>query len=131
MTGDVLRTLVLATHLLGVNRVLVVEHTECKMASATEEQVHEQIRTEFGIDTRSLDFQLMDDQLASLREGRAAGPQLALPAEGRRGRPGSCSTSAPACCARSAEPLLGPRGQAAPAEDAPSSARPPSSASAA
>ena len=66
VTGDVLRTLVLATHLLGVNRVLVVEHTECKMASATEEQVHEQIESEYGVDTRSLDFKVMDDQLASL-----------------------------------------------------------------
>ncbi|MCU1587073.1 MAG: putative carbonate hydratase [Frankiales bacterium] len=67
VTGDVLRTLVLATHLLGVTRVLVVEHTECKMASATEDQVHEQIQSEFGIDTRSLDFKVMDDQLASLK----------------------------------------------------------------
>ena len=67
VTGDVLRTLVLATHLLGVTRVLVVEHTECKMASATEDQVHEQIQSDFGIDTRSLDFKVMDDQLASLK----------------------------------------------------------------
>jgi carbonic anhydrase len=66
VTEDVLRTLVLATHLLGVNRILVVEHTECRMASATEEQVHEQIEQASGIDSRSLDFQLMDDQLASL-----------------------------------------------------------------
>jgi carbonic anhydrase len=67
VTGDVLRTLVLATHLLGVTRVLVVEHTECKMASATEEQVHEQIQSDFGIDTRSLNFKVMDDQLASIK----------------------------------------------------------------
>ncbi|MCW2544865.1 MAG: carbonic anhydrase [Frankiales bacterium] len=66
VTEDVLRTLVLATHLLGVTRILVVEHTECKMASATEEQVHAQIKDASGIDSRSLDFQLMDDQLASL-----------------------------------------------------------------
>jgi carbonic anhydrase len=66
VTGDVLRTLVLATHLLGVDRILVVEHTECKMASATEEEVHQQILDTWGVDTRSLDFQLMDDQLASL-----------------------------------------------------------------
>ena len=68
VTGDVLRTLVLATHLLGVNRILVVEHTECRMASATAEQVHQQILEASGIDSRSLDFQLMDDQLASLKQ---------------------------------------------------------------
>ena len=67
VTDDVLRTLVLATHLLGVNRVLVVEHTDCRMASATDEQVHQQILAQSGVDTRSLDFQTMDDQLLSLR----------------------------------------------------------------
>ncbi|MCU1602862.1 MAG: putative carbonate hydratase [Frankiales bacterium] len=66
VTDDVLRTLVLANHLLGVDRVLVVEHTECKMASATDEQVHETIASETGIDTRSLDFHTMSDQLASI-----------------------------------------------------------------
>jgi carbonic anhydrase len=66
VTEDVLRTMVLATHLLGVKRVLVVEHTECKMASATDEQVHETIQESSGIDTRSLEFHTMDDQLATL-----------------------------------------------------------------
>jgi carbonic anhydrase len=33
ITEDVLRTLVLATHLLNVSRVLVMPHTDCKMAS--------------------------------------------------------------------------------------------------
>jgi carbonic anhydrase len=68
VTDDVLRTLVLATHLLGVDRVLVVEHTECKMASATDDQVHETIYEASGIDTRSLEFRTMDDQLATLKE---------------------------------------------------------------
>ena len=66
VTDDVLRTLVLATHLLGVDRVLVVEHTECKMASATDEQVHASIYEASGLDTRSLSFQTMDDQLHTL-----------------------------------------------------------------
>ena len=66
VTEDVLRTLVLATHLLGVARVLVVEHTECKMASATEKEVHDGISDGAGIDSRSLDFQLIDDQVATL-----------------------------------------------------------------
>jgi carbonic anhydrase len=67
VTDDVLRTLVLATHLLGVDRVLVVEHTDCKMASATDEQVHQTILDSSGIDTRSLEFRTMDNQLASLK----------------------------------------------------------------
>jgi carbonic anhydrase len=66
VTDDVLRTLVLAVHLLGVNRVLVVEHTECKMASSTVDAVHQGIYEASGLDTRSLDFALMDDQLQTL-----------------------------------------------------------------
>jgi carbonic anhydrase len=66
VTEDVLRTLVLAVHLLGVERILVVEHTECKMASATTHEVHQGILEASGVDTRSLDFQLMDDQLLTL-----------------------------------------------------------------
>ncbi len=66
VTGDVLRTLVLATHLLGVERVMVVPHTDCKMASATDEQVHESIRASAGTDTRSLRFETIPDQRATL-----------------------------------------------------------------
>jgi len=66
VTDDVLRTLVLATHLLGVDRIMVVPHTNCKMASATQEQIVEVIREGSGIDTRSLEFGVVRDQRWSL-----------------------------------------------------------------
>jgi carbonic anhydrase len=68
VTDDVLRTLVLAVHLLGVDRVMVVAHTDCRMATVTDEQVHAAIGESAGIDTRSLEFRTMDDQVASLGE---------------------------------------------------------------
>jgi carbonic anhydrase len=68
VTDDVLRTLVLATHLLGVDRVMVVEHTDCKMASGTEEEVHAEILRRSGVDTRSLEFRTMSDQQATLAQ---------------------------------------------------------------
>src|SRR3954469_9418989 len=37
VTDDVLRTLVLASYLLGVDRAMVVAHTRCKMAAGSEE----------------------------------------------------------------------------------------------
>jgi carbonic anhydrase len=40
VTDDVLRTLVLASYLLGVNRVLVMPHTDCRMAIADEASIH-------------------------------------------------------------------------------------------
>ena len=68
VTDDVLRTLVLADHLLGVNRVMVVAHTNCRMASGSEDDVHAAIRAAGGPDTRSMSFLTTDDQEAALRE---------------------------------------------------------------
>lgn len=66
VTSDVLRTLALATHLLGVTRIMVVAHTQCKMASADTDEVNSVIAEKSGIDTRSLDFHLISDQAATL-----------------------------------------------------------------
>lgn len=66
VTPDVLRTLVLATHALGVTRIMVVAHTKCKMASATQEEVERLIAEQSGIDARSLDFHLITDQRSTL-----------------------------------------------------------------
>jgi len=68
VTEDVLRTLVLAVYLLGVNRVLVMPHTDCKMASATEDEMHALIDAQYGIDTRSLEFRTVNDQVAALEQ---------------------------------------------------------------
>ena len=67
VTEDVLRTLVLATSLLDVERVMVVAHTRCRMASGSEEAVHRAIADAGGLDTRSLSFLTTTDQEASLR----------------------------------------------------------------
>ncbi|CAB4336116.1 MAG: carbonic anhydrase [Actinobacteria bacterium] len=67
VTDDVLRTLVLATFLLGVNRVLVMPHTECKMASATEAEIHTEIMRDFLVDTRSVEIRTVKDTLEALR----------------------------------------------------------------
>jgi carbonic anhydrase len=67
VTDDVLRTLVLATYLLGVNRVMVVEHTDCGMTKRTDDEVHQFILDTAGIDTRSLEFRTMSDQEACVR----------------------------------------------------------------
>ena len=68
VTDDVLRTLVLASHLLGVDRVMVVAHTTCRMASGSEEDVHAAISDAGGPDTRSISFLTTSDQESALRE---------------------------------------------------------------
>lgn len=66
VTEDVLRTLVLATYLLGVDRILVMPHTDCRMAQEDEEVIHAMIEQQHGVDTRSLEFNTVVDQRAAL-----------------------------------------------------------------
>ena len=68
VTDDVLRTLMLASFLLGVERVLVMPHTQCKMASATEDQIHSEILRVHGVDTRSIEIRTVADQLEALKQ---------------------------------------------------------------
>jgi carbonic anhydrase len=65
-TDDVLRTLVLASHLLDVDRLMVIAHTDCRM-TGTEEDVHAAMRDAGGPDVRELTFLMTDDQEATVR----------------------------------------------------------------
>jgi carbonic anhydrase len=67
VTDEVLATLVLATNLLGVERFMVVAHTDCRMAGR-EEELHEAIRAAGGPDTHGLHFRTAPDQEQALRE---------------------------------------------------------------
>ena len=66
VTDDVLRTLVLASYLLGVTRVLVMPHTDCRMVCANDSIIHETIQNQYGVDTRSLEFRTVSDQREAL-----------------------------------------------------------------
>jgi carbonic anhydrase len=68
LTEDVLRTLVLADYLLGVDRIMIVAHTNCRMADGTEDDVHAAIAAAGGPDTRSISFLTTTDQQAALRQ---------------------------------------------------------------
>jgi carbonic anhydrase len=62
VTDNVLRTLALARHLLGVDRVMVVEHSRCRMAGGTEQDVHAAVEAAGGPDTRSISFLVAPNQ---------------------------------------------------------------------
>lgn len=66
VSDDVLRTLTLATFLLGVKRVLVMPHTDCRMATTTDDEIHAQILRDHGVDTRSLEFRTVTSQSETL-----------------------------------------------------------------
>jgi carbonic anhydrase len=67
VTDDVLRTLVLASYLLGVDRLMVIAHTDCRMAAEDEEELHAAIDAAGGPDTRSIGFLVAEDQERTLR----------------------------------------------------------------
>ena len=66
VTDAVLRTLVLATYLLAVDRVLIMPHTDCRMASGDEGTIHASIQRLLGIDTKGIEFRMVADQRAAL-----------------------------------------------------------------
>lgn len=66
VTEDVLRTLVLASYLLKVNRILVMPHTDCAMASSEEPEIHAKILEQYQVDTRSLEFRTVANQKQAL-----------------------------------------------------------------
>jgi carbonic anhydrase len=67
VTDDVLRTLVLASYLLGVERAMLIAHTDCRMAAGSEDDVRVAIREAGGPDTGELAFLVTDDQEAAVR----------------------------------------------------------------
>ena len=66
VTDDALRSLVLAVNLLGVNRVCVVQHTECGMAGGSDDALRATIGELQHADASGWEFHAMDDQRAAL-----------------------------------------------------------------
>jgi carbonic anhydrase len=67
VTDDALRSLVLATNLLGVDRICVVQHTECAMVGTSEEEMRERVATARGQDASGWSFLASTDQAATLQ----------------------------------------------------------------
>lgn len=61
VTDDVLRSLALSSHVLGVDTVLVMQHTKCGLVGVTDDE----LRRITGADVR---FLPIDDHAAALRE---------------------------------------------------------------
>ncbi len=68
ITDAALEALVLGTHLLNVDRILVVPHTRCAMASNTAEELREKVGASAGKDASWQSFHVVTDQVRSLRE---------------------------------------------------------------
>lgn len=83
-TPDVVRSLILATNLLDVERVCVIQHTDCAMARRDEPTLRATIEELTGTPADGIDFLTMADQLDALRHDVAvlrAAPLLAADVE--------------------------------------------------
>ena len=63
-----LEALVLAVHLLGVDRVVITPHTRCAVASATEAELRARIEESAGMDASWQSIHVVRDQLESLAD---------------------------------------------------------------
>jgi carbonic anhydrase len=68
VTQAALEALVLGVHLQAVQRILVVPHTRCAMASYTENELRARISASSGQDASWQSFGVISDQLAALDE---------------------------------------------------------------
>lgn len=72
VTDDVLRTLALAVATLGVTRIAVVHHTDCKMASASDHEFVEAVVQATGRRDISFDPLAITDRAAVLQKDVSA-----------------------------------------------------------
>src|SRR6478672_2298481 len=61
VTDDVLRSLALSSHVLGVDTVVVMQHTKCGLVGVDDEELRQVIGVDF-------EFLAIDDHAAALRE---------------------------------------------------------------
>jgi len=68
VTPQALEALVLGVHLLNVDRILVIPHTRCAMASSSEAELRERVGASAGQDASWQSFHVIEDQRAALAE---------------------------------------------------------------
>ena len=68
VTDAALEALVLGVHLLGVERILVIPHTRCAMASNSEDELRERVGSSAGQDASWQHFNVVADQRAALAD---------------------------------------------------------------
>jgi carbonic anhydrase len=68
VTPQALEALVLGVHLLRVERVLIVPHTRCAVASNTADQLRAKVGESAGVDAAWQEFLVVEDQIATLED---------------------------------------------------------------
>ncbi|MEO3938178.1 carbonic anhydrase [Dermatophilaceae bacterium Soc4.6] len=68
LTPNALEAMVLGVNLLQVRRILVVPHTRCAVASSTAAEISARVASAAGVDDPGMEFHVVQDQVAALRD---------------------------------------------------------------
>jgi len=68
VSSAALDAMVLGVHLLGVQRILIVPHTKCALATNTEAELRAQVGAASGQDAAWTSWNVVTDQVAALHE---------------------------------------------------------------
>jgi carbonic anhydrase len=68
VSDDVLRSLLVSTHVLGVRAIAVVHHTECGMARYSDAELRQAVEEATGESAAGIEFQAIDDGDLALEE---------------------------------------------------------------
>jgi carbonic anhydrase len=72
VTDDVVRSLIVSIEVLGTRAVAVIQHTDCGMAKATDDQLKALVRERRGADPGPVDFLTIDNHAETIRADVAA-----------------------------------------------------------
>ena len=67
VTADALNGCILGVNLLRVNRIMVIEHTRCAMASGNDDEIRQRVADASGLDAGELSVGANPDQVGQLR----------------------------------------------------------------
>jgi carbonic anhydrase len=67
VTDDVVRSMALATALLGVDRIAVIAHTDCALAKSSDDQLRAGVAGASGADTAGFEPLAVPDQAGALK----------------------------------------------------------------
>jgi carbonic anhydrase len=71
-SDDAIRSLVISNRLLGTREAVIIHHTDCGMATFSNQQLRGRLREELGADADGIDFLPFSDLEESVRQDVAA-----------------------------------------------------------
>src|SRR5689334_18226708 len=69
VTDDALRSLLISHYLLGTNEIMIINHTDCGLMKASEEELHDRIERQAGVASSTpINFHAFQDVEKNVRE---------------------------------------------------------------